>query len=103
MPAVAPNDDLRKALQAYLAATGFTKSRAAGELELDPMTLARFVKTGRGLESTRIKLETGLSSAGFWLRNPTPIAPMRADTATINDKVIEALEFLLAAVRRQPK
>lgn len=103
MPAVSPNPTLRDALAAYIAKTGATKADAAAKLGVDPMTLARFLKSGRVIDANRRKLEIGLARVGGW--NPAAIdndseSPEQADSAIISsDKVISALEFLLSAAR----
>lgn len=103
MPVVSPNPTLRDALAAYIAQTGATKADAAAKLGVDPMTLARFLKSGRVIEANRRKLETGLARVGGWHQ---PIIDDEAegqdqdDPAIISsDKVIAALEFLLGAAR----
>ncbi|MBA3897196.1 MAG: hypothetical protein H0X36_08725 [Sphingomonadaceae bacterium] len=103
MPAVSPNPTLRDALAAYIAQTGATKADAAAKLGVDPMTLARFLKTGRVIDANRRKLETGLTRVGGWHQvtiDDEAEGQGRPDPSIIStDKVIAALEFLLGAAR----
>lgn len=103
MPAVSPNPTLRDALAAHIAQTGATKAEAAAKLGVDPMTLARFLKTGRVIDANRQKLETGLARAGAWNLTAADREAESADqtgpTIISSDKVIAALEFLLDAAR----
>lgn len=97
MPLVAPNPTLRDALAAYVARTGSTKAEAATTLGVDPMTLARFLKSGRVIEANRLRIEAGLARVGAWH------LAKGEDGETVDivssDKVIAALEFLLSAAR----
>ena len=102
MPLVSPNPTLRDALAAFIARTGVTKAEAASKLGVDPMTLARFLKTGRVIDANRRKLEAGLVRVGGWdasvdetIETPDPSAA----AIILSDKVIAALEFLLNAAR----
>ena len=103
MPVVAAHPALRDALAAYLNKTGSTKADAAATVGVDPMTLARFLKSGKVIEANRIKIEAGLARIGEW--HPTSVESHRLDIEEINssiissDKVIAALEFLLNAAR----
>lgn len=103
MPVVSPNPTLRDALAAYIAQTGATKAEAAANLGVDPMTLARFLKSGRVIDANRQKLESGLARVGGWHQaamNHEADSQEQADPAIISsDKVIAALEFLLGAAR----
>lgn len=95
MPLVAPNPTLRDALQTYILQVGATKADAAATLGLDPMTLARFLKTGRVIDANRQKLQNGLARVGAWEASSNA----RPQAIILSDKVIAALEFLLAAAR----
>ena len=97
MPLVAANPSLRDALAAHLARTGSTKADAATSLGVDPMTLARFLKSGRVIEANRLKIEAGLARMGAWHAAPAEIGAKPVIVSS--DKVIAALEFLLAAAR----
>jgi hypothetical protein len=103
MPVVAAHPTLRDALAAYVSKTGSTKADAAATLGVDPMTLARFLKSGKVIEANRAKIEAGLARIGEW--HPTSVASAGSDIEDANssiissDKVIAALEFLLSAAR----
>lgn len=103
MPLVSPNPTLRDALAAYIAQAGATKAEAAAKLGVDPMTLARFLKSGRVIDANRLKLEAGLAREGAWQiatsdRCPDEHEPPHPEIIS-SDKVIAALEFLLSAAR----
>lgn len=99
MPLVASHPSLQDALAAYLVRSESTKAQAASEFGLDPMTLARFLKTGRAIEVNRQKLEEGLARVGAW-NIPKEASDKRSKDLISNDKVIAALEFLLDAARK---
>lgn len=102
MPLVSPNPTLRDALAAHIARTGATKAEMATKLGVDPMTLARFLKTGRAIDANRRKLEAGLARVGAWTASadePTEISGPDQPAIISSDKVIAALEFLLSAAR----
>jgi hypothetical protein len=102
MPLVDPNPTLRDALESFIAQARTTKAEAATRLGVDPMTLARFLKTGRVIDANRRKLEDGLARVGAWqmtavLKDSYDRAPPTSIISS--DKVIAALEFLLTAAR----
>jgi hypothetical protein len=76
---------------------GLPKSKIAAEFEIDPMTLGRFLKSGKVIDANRQKLEEGLARVGAWAVNDTQ---NKASDIVLSDKVIAALEFLLAAARQ---
>lgn len=103
MPLVSPNPTLRDALAAYIAQTGATKAEAAAKLGVDPMTLARFLKSGRVIDANRRKLESGLARVGGWqlaaVDHEVEGLEHAGPAIISSDKVIAALEFLLGAAR----
>lgn len=103
MPLVSPNPTLRDALAAYIAQTGATKAEAATKLGVDPMTLARFLKSGRVIDANRRKLESGLARVGGWhlavIEHQIESQEQLGSAIISSDKVIAALEFLLSAAR----
>lgn len=103
MPLVSPNPTLRDALASYIAQTGATKAEAAAKLGIDPMTLARFLKSGRVIDANRRKLESGLARVGRWdlsgADHEADGFEQAGSELISSDKVIAALEFLLSAAR----
>jgi len=102
MPLVSPNPTLRDALAAHITRTGATKADMAATLGVDPMTLARFLKTGRVIDANRRKLEAGLARVGGWTASTdagSAISSPSKHAIISSDEVIAALEFLLNAAR----
>ena len=97
MPVVAFNPALRSALESYMEANELPKSKIAAEFDIDPMTLGRFLKSGKVIDANRQKLEEGLARVGAWTADD---AQSNAGDIVLSDKVIDALEFLLAAARQ---
>jgi hypothetical protein len=98
MPIVAFNPALRSALMRYMEANERSKSNIASEFDIDPMTLGRFLKSGKVIDANRQKLEEGLSRVGAWV--PANDAQTKGGDIALSEKVIAALEFLLAAARQ---
>lgn len=97
MPVVAFNPALRSALMSYMETNELPKSKIAADFDIDPMTLGRFLKSGKVIDANRQKLEEGLARVGAWVVNDTSD---RVYDIVFGDKVITALEFLLAAARQ---
>lgn len=102
MPIVPSNAPLHQALQAYITASGLTKSAVAAEFGMSPMTIGRFLKTCKVVDSNRLKIESGLNRHGRW--PPSGVTEIAKTDYTIDyDNVIKTLEFLLAAARQHAK
>lgn len=102
MPIVPTNAALHQALTDYILANGRSKAAVAAEFGMSPMTIGRFLKSGKVIDANRRKLEAGLVRQGRW---PKVVAESSEISSFLvdYDKVIEALEFLLAAARRHAK
>lgn len=101
MPPVAPNLALQGALNSYMERSGSNNARTASDLGIDPMTLGRFIKSGRVIERNRAKIAEGLARMGAWdVGAPArAISQSRDHDVISNEKVIASLEFLLDAAR----
>lgn len=100
MPITSPNMALQRALQSYLTDSGSTASAVAREFSMSPMTLGRFLASGRMIRANQMRLAEALAKVGYWV----PEAPTSSLSGAISredyDKVIALLEFLLVAARR---
>lgn len=80
---------------------GRSKAAIAAEFGMSPMTIGRFLKSGRVIDANKYRIEIGLARAGGW---PPDGVDLPSDIfGSDNDKVIRALEFLLAAARQHAK
>jgi hypothetical protein len=101
MPTVTPQLQLRNSLRSIQSERNWTEAELSRKLLVNPMTLNRFLKTGRALPRTvaRIRSNMPLIARG---REEDESTGMH-ESISLSSHVIATLEFLLAASREKAR